>query len=168
MPIRRRTDPLSGFNSPSEFHQCHTADVRHRYRRSSLRWIVRRESNEWTVIHDVPHPRPSEVLSPSASSRQQGAALDARASSVGEAPPSTNSLASSGFRNPSTPCSPRSLLGLFHPSPALGVSPSRLFSLPRAVRPLERRDLRRVAFSTPLSRYGTLAQVPPELRGLAG
>jgi hypothetical protein len=90
------------------------------------------------------HPQPSEVCSPSAFFQSQGATLDARASSVGKVPPSTNSLSPSGFHNPSALCSPRDLPGLFHPGPAHGVYPSRLCSLPGAVRSLERRNLLRV------------------------
>jgi hypothetical protein len=52
----------------------------------------------------------------------------------------TGYVAPLGFRTPSTPCSPHDLLGLFHPSPAHGVFPSRLSSPRNAVRPLERRD----------------------------
>ena len=52
----------------------------------------------------------------------------------------TGYVAPLGFRTPSTLCSPRDLPGLFHPSSAPGVSPSRLCSPQNAVRPLKRRD----------------------------
>jgi hypothetical protein len=44
-------------------------------------------------------------------------------------------VASSEFLTLSTPCSPHGLLGLFHPSPAHGVHPSRFYSLPAVVHP---------------------------------
>lgn len=44
-------------------------------------------------------------------------------------------VAPSEFLTLSTPCSPHGLLGLFHPSPAHGVHPSRFYSLPAVVHP---------------------------------
>jgi hypothetical protein len=54
---------------------------------------------------------------------------------------SAGCVAPPGFRTLSTLCSPHDLPSLFHPGPVLGVNPSRSFSLTRAVRPLDRRDL---------------------------
>jgi hypothetical protein len=52
----------------------------------------------------------------------------------------TGYVAPLGFRTPSTLCSPHDLSGLFHPDPAHGVLPSRLFSPRNAVRSLKRRN----------------------------
>jgi hypothetical protein len=52
----------------------------------------------------------------------------------------TGHVAPLGFRTPSTPCSPHDLSGLFHPDPAHGVLPSRLYSPRNAVRSLERHN----------------------------
>jgi len=57
----------------------------------------------------------------------------------------TGYVASSGFLNLSTPCSPRDLSGLFHPESVLGIHPSRLLPAAGAVRPLERRSLHEVS-----------------------
>jgi hypothetical protein len=70
----------------------------------------------------------------------------------------TGYVAPPGFLTLSTLCSPRDLLGLFHPSSALGVFPSRPYSLPAAVRPLGRR-------SPPEVRPACLGERP--LQGLA-
>lgn len=55
-------------------------------------------------------------------------------------PNPTGYVAPSGFRTLSTPCSLRGLLGLFHPSSARGLCPSRSCSPRDAVRFLKRRD----------------------------
>lgn len=57
----------------------------------------------------------------------------------------TSYVAPLEFLTPSTPCSLRDLLGLFHPSSARGVLPSRLCSPRNAVRPLRRRDPHAIA-----------------------
>jgi hypothetical protein len=75
---------------------------------------------------------PSEVSSPSASFRREEPHSPARSQPSGYVAPS-------GFLTLSTPCSPRDLLGLFHPRSALGVNPSRPSSSHDAVRPLRRR-----------------------------
>jgi hypothetical protein len=58
-------------------------------------------------------------------------------------------VASSEFLTLSTPCSPHGLLGLFHPSPAHGVCPSRFCSLPAVVLPLGSHTLLGLASHTP-------------------
>lgn len=76
---------------------------------------------------------PSEVSSPTAClSREEP-------HTPGGSQP-TGYVAPTGFLALSTPCSPRDLLGLFHPRCAHGVRPSRPLSSTDAVRPLERRD----------------------------
>jgi hypothetical protein len=64
----------------------------------------------------------------------------------------TGSVASSGFRTLSTPCSPCDLADLFHSASALGVS-LRGFSPRGAVRPLERRTPR--VFGSALSGFAS-------------
>jgi len=59
----------------------------------------------------------------------------------------TGYVASSGFFNLSTPCSPHDLSGLFHPESVLGIHPSRLLPAAGAVRPLERRSLHEVSLT---------------------
>jgi len=76
---------------------------------------------------------PSEVSSPTAF-----VSHEEPHTSGGSQP--TGYVASTGFLALSTPCSPRDLLGLFHPRCALGVRSSRLSSTADAVRPLGRRD----------------------------
>jgi hypothetical protein len=80
------------------------------------------------------HPTfaPSEVSSPSAFLNREEPHIPAGSQTDGYVAPS-------GILTLSTPCSPRDLLGLFHPRSALGVLPSRLSSFHGAVRPLGRR-----------------------------
>jgi hypothetical protein len=75
---------------------------------------------------------PSEVSSPTAFFNHEEPHTPAGSQPDGYvAPPGSLTL--------STPCSPRDLLGLFHPRSALGVNPSRPSSSHGAVRPLRRR-----------------------------
>lgn len=97
-------------------------------------------SQPWTPLQSVTHQSrkfkasfeltPSEVSSPTAFSQSQGATIPTSPTSFGL-------VTSSGFHILSTLCSPCDLLGLFHPSPALGVHPSRLYS-PRCSHTLSR------------------------------
>lgn len=86
---------------------------------------------------------PCEPSSPTASLLPRFPPLR-RFSNIAEPPNSSGSLstgyvASSGFRNLSTLCSPRCLPGLFHPESTLGVLPSRPSPSADAVRSLKRR-----------------------------
>ena len=83
----------------------------------------------------------------------------------------TGYVAPSGFLTLSTLCSPRDLLGLFHPSSALGVYPSRPYSLLGAVRPLGRRiplEVRSIRLAErPLQGVARQAEPGPRAWGLA-
>jgi hypothetical protein len=82
-------------------------------------------------------------------------------------PNPTGCVAPSGFHTLSTPCSLRGLLGLFHPSSARGLRPSRCFSPRDAVRPFGRRDphdlcpIRKQA--GPSGFHARLAELPVDL-----
>jgi hypothetical protein len=109
-------DPLSGFGSPSEFHQCVT---------------VRAHISGPAENHAAYPFRgffPFSVL-PAARSYRTPVSFHL-----------TGHVAPLGFRSPSTPCSPHDLPSLFHPGSAHGVFPSRPCSPRNAVRSLERRD----------------------------
>jgi len=106
LPIPRfenRGNPLSGFDSLSEFHPYITASNRDPILESRLN-------------------APSEVSSPSTYlSREEP--LNPGSSQL------AGWVAPSGFLTPSTLCSPHGLPGLFHPGSAHGVWPSEAFLL---------------------------------------
>lgn len=116
--IRPLRNPLSGFRSPSEFHQRHTVGLTPDASQGCRRSL----------------PTPPEVFVPFSVLGTAGSHL----TPVGSQP--TGYVAPSGFGALSTPCSPHSLPSLFHPGSAHGVFALRGFApLDDAVRPLERR-----------------------------
>jgi hypothetical protein len=116
-------DPLSGFGSLTEFHQC--ATVRDRFPDSRRRFHT---------AHPFRGFFPFNVF-PAARSHIHPVSFHL-----------TGYVAPLGFRNPSTLYSPHDLPSLFHPGPAHGVYPSGSFSPRNAVRPLGRRDPHAVGY----------------------
>jgi len=105
------------------------------------------------------HPAlaPSEVSSPLAFLHREEPHTPAGSRPSGYvAPP--------GFPTLSTPCSPRDLLGLFHPRSAFGVHPSRPSSSRDAVRPLERRAPRGLPPPQPTVKLPTGTSTPRKAR----
>jgi hypothetical protein len=100
-------DPLSGFGSPTEFHQCATAFD-----------PIPRLSPQTRIVRPFQGFVPFSVFT---AARSHIAPVSFHF---------TGYVASLGFRNLSTPCSSRNLPGLFHPGPTLGVS-LRGFSPPK-------------------------------------
>jgi hypothetical protein len=104
------------------------------------------------------HPAlaPSEVWSPSAFLNHEELYREARPRRI----PTRRAFTPSGTLTLSTSCSPRDLLGLFHPRSALGVNPTRPYSSHDAVRLLRRRAPRGLPLPQLTARLPTGTHTP--------
>lgn len=143
-------NPLTGLDSPSEFHQSTPQPVAIHLVQALL------ESFLLLLPRFLPLQRIANDKEPLSSDGSQ----------------TTGHVSSSGFCTLSTLCSPPDLPSLFHLGPVLGVLPSRLLSARVAVRRLRRRFPHGVPFASrsrrsPLQGFNTTRAARPRQPGIS-